>query len=113
MYKMLSIWRRQFYFPLFLLLSVLASQTVGMMFVKMPRPQSRCLPPFLALLDCSVLASIKAWERLWKRHSLRDQLLGISKVYSRFISLSQIFASQDGVILVATVTSQVVHAPRG
>ena len=39
--------------------------------------------------------------------------MGISKLHSRFISLSQIFASQDGVILVATVTSQVVHAPRG
>ena len=37
----------------------------------------------------------------------------ISKLHSRFIPLSQIFASQDGVFLVATVTSQVVHAPRG
>ena len=39
--------------------------------------------------------------------------MGISKLHSRFVSLSQIFASQDGVILVATVTSQVEHAPRG
>ena len=39
--------------------------------------------------------------------------MGIFKLHSRFISLSQIFAGQDGVILVATVTSQVKHAPRG
>ena len=38
--------------------------------------------------------------------------VGISKLHCRFIFLSQIFASQDGVFLV-TVTSQVVHAPRG
>ena len=31
----------------------------------------------------------------------------------RIISLSQIFAGQVGVISVATVTSQVEHAPRG
>ena len=39
--------------------------------------------------------------------------MGISKLHSRFISLSQLFASQDGVILVATVTSQVEHVPHG
>ena len=62
---MLSIWRRQFYFPLFLLLSVSASQAVGMMFVKLPRPQSLALLAsiFFALLDCSVLASYKGLEK--------------------------------------------------
>ena len=47
---MLSIWRRQFYFPLFLLLSVSAWQAVGMMFVKLPRPQSLAL---LASISCA------------------------------------------------------------
>ena len=47
---MLSIWRCQFYFPLFLLLSVSASQAVGMMFVKLPRPQSLAL---LASISCA------------------------------------------------------------
>ena len=51
---MLSIWRRQFYFPLFLLLSVSATQAVGMMFVKLPRPQSFAL-----------LASISRVSRLF------------------------------------------------
>ena len=37
----------------------------------------------------------------------------ISSSDRRFTFLSQIFASQDGVILVATVTSQAEHAPRG
>ena len=39
--------------------------------------------------------------------------MGISNLHSRFIYFSQIFASQDGVILVVTVTSQVAHAPHG
>ena len=51
---MLSIWRRQFHFPLFLLLSVSGTQAVGMMFVKLPRPQSLAL-----------LASISRVSRLF------------------------------------------------
>ena len=54
MYKMLSIWGRQFDFPLFLLLNVSAAQGVGMMFVKLPRPQSLAL-----------LASISRASRLF------------------------------------------------
>ena len=52
---MLSIWGRQFDFPPFLLLSVSASQGVGMMFVKLPRPQSFAL-----------LASISRASRLFR-----------------------------------------------
>ena len=55
MYKMLSIWRRQFYFRCFLLLSVSAAQAVGMIFVKLPRPQSFAL-----------LASISRASRLFR-----------------------------------------------
>ena len=57
---MLSIWRRQFYFPLFLLLSVLASQAAGMIFVKLPRPQ------FLALLASIFCASRLFCSRFYK-----------------------------------------------
>ena len=55
----------------------------------------------------SIVPFSKPWESLW------TECVVISKLHSRFISLSQIFASQDGVILVVTVTSQVVHALHG
>ena len=104
---MLTIWRRQFYFPLFLLLSVSATQAVGMMLVKLPRPQS------LALLASISRTSRLSCSSYYALGNPVEKTLTAHSLHSPFISLSQIFASQDGVILVATVTSQVVHAPRG
>ena len=53
-----------------------------------------------------IMTRLRSLELLSRKHvSASDRRV--------IISLSQIFAGQAGVISVATVTSQVEHAPRG